>query len=77
MLPDVDGLDATRRLKADALTRAIPIIAVTANAMNGDDRKARDAGCCDYVTKPIDSLRLLKAVEGALALAMTPQRPAA
>jgi len=75
MLPDVDGLDATRRLKADALTRSIPIIAVTANAMSGDDRKARDAGCCDYVTKPIDSQRLLKAVEGALNLPT--QRPAA
>ena len=75
MLPDIDGLDATRRLKADALTRGIPVIAVTANAMSGDERKARDAGCCDYVTKPIDSTRLLSALE--LALKSIPARPAA
>jgi len=67
MLPDVDGLSATRELKADVLTRAIPVIAVTANAMNGDAEKAMDAGCCAHITKPVDSRALLEAIDGALA----------
>jgi two-component system cell cycle response regulator DivK len=52
-LPDMSGLDATRQLKADAETRAIPVIAVTAFAMAGDERKALDHGCDAYVAKPI------------------------
>jgi two-component system cell cycle response regulator DivK len=52
-LPDISGLDATRRLKADEATRAIPIIAVTAFAMAGDEKKALDHGCDAYVAKPI------------------------
>ena len=63
MLPDVDGLSATRELKQDALTRAIPVIAVTAQAMAGDAERAHDAGCADYVSKPIDSTRLLRAIQ--------------
>ncbi|MBI2393813.1 MAG: response regulator [Deltaproteobacteria bacterium] len=66
MLPDVDGLSATRELKSSAMTRAIPIIAVTAQAMAGDADRAREAGCTDYVPKPIDSARLLRAVERAI-----------
>jgi CheY-like chemotaxis protein len=54
-LPDVDGLELTRRLKADPDTRDIVIIAVTAYAMKGDEERARAAGCDDYVTKPIDT----------------------
>ena len=69
MLPDVDGLTATRELKADVLTRAIPVIAVTANAMAGDAAKAVDAGCCAHVTKPVDARRLLEAIDSALASA--------
>jgi CheY-like chemotaxis protein len=57
-LPGVDGLELTRRLKADPATRDIKIIAVTAYAMKGDQDKARAAGCDDYVTKPIDTRTL-------------------
>jgi CheY-like chemotaxis protein len=54
-LPGVDGLELTRRLKADPATHDIKIIAVTAYAMKGDEEKALEAGCDDYVTKPIDT----------------------
>ena len=57
-LPGVDGLELTRRLKADPATREISIIAVTAYAMKGDQEKALEAGCDDYVTKPIDTRAL-------------------
>lgn len=51
-LPNLDGWEATRQLKADPLTRGIPIIALTAFAMRGDEEQARAAGCDDYVSKP-------------------------
>jgi len=54
-LPGIDGLELTRQLKADAATKDIKIIAVTAYAMKGDQDKALEAGCDDYVTKPIDT----------------------
>ena len=57
-LPGIDGLELTRRLKADPVTRPIPIIALTAYAMKGDLEKALAAGCDDYVTKPIDTRTL-------------------
>ena len=57
-LPGIDGLELTRRLKADPATRSIPIIALTAYAMKGDLEKALAAGCDDYVTKPIDTRTL-------------------
>jgi CheY-like chemotaxis protein len=57
-LPGIDGLELTRRLKADPTTHAIKIIAVTAYAMKGDHEKALAAGCDDYVTKPIDTRAL-------------------
>ncbi len=57
-LPDIDGLEVTRRLKADPATREILIIAVTAYAMKGDKEKAISAGCDGYVTKPIDTRAL-------------------
>jgi two-component system, cell cycle response regulator DivK len=57
-LPGMDGLELTRRLKADPATRDVVIVAVTSYAMKGDDHKAFAAGCDDYVTKPIDVVEL-------------------
>jgi two-component system cell cycle response regulator DivK len=54
-LPGIDGLEATRRLKASANTRAIAVWALTAHAMKGDKQKATAAGCNAYLTKPIDT----------------------
>ena len=62
-LPVVDGWEATRQLKADAATRAVPIIALTAHAMASDEQKARDCGCDDFDTKPIELSRLLAKIE--------------
>src|SRR3954447_5902583 len=59
-LPVLDGWEATRRLKADAATRAIPVIALTAHAMRGEEERARACGCDDYLTKPIDEDRLFE-----------------
>jgi CheY-like chemotaxis protein len=53
-LPIIDGWEATRRIKADARLRGIPIIALTAHAMMGDEDKARASGCDDYLSKPIN-----------------------
>jgi two-component system cell cycle response regulator DivK len=61
-LPGLDGLETTRRIKANPALRAIPIIAVTSYALSGDDVKAREAGCNDYVTKPFSPRALLAKV---------------
>ena len=58
-LPNVDGEEATRRIKADPATRSIPVIALTANAMPEDREKALAAGCDDFDTKPVELPRLL------------------
>ena len=65
-LPVIDGWEATRRLKADEALKSIPVIAVTAHAMQGDEEKARAAGCDDFVTKPIDEDLLLQKIKGFL-----------
>ena len=71
-LPVVDGWEATRRLKLSPATAAIPIIALTAHAMTGDEAKARDAGCDDFDTKPVDLERLLGKIEHWLSRAAPP-----
>jgi len=59
MLPKLDGFEATQRIKADPALAGIPIVALTARTGDYDERKAREAGCADYITKPyrIDHLR--------------------
>src|SRR5690349_254339 len=66
-LPGMDGLELTRRLKADPETRDIVIIALTAYAMKGDDERARAAGCDGYVSKPIDTRSLPQVLASHLA----------
>ena len=66
-LPGLDGLELTRRLKADPATREIVIVALTAYAMHGDEQKALDAGCDGYITKPIDTRVLATTVARYLA----------
>ncbi len=65
-LPEMDGLEATRRIKSDAGTGCIPIIALTAHAMSGDQEKALQAGCDDYDTKPVEFRRLTAKIDALL-----------
>jgi CheY-like chemotaxis protein len=65
-LPVIDGWEVTRRLKADPATRDIPVIALTAHAMAGDEQKALEAGCDDYDTKPVNFNRLLEKISALI-----------
>jgi CheY-like chemotaxis protein len=67
-LPGMDGLTLTRKLKAAPESRHIPILALTAYAMKGDEQKAREAGCDGYITKPIDTRRLPQEIAQFLAI---------
>jgi CheY-like chemotaxis protein len=66
-MPGMDGLELTRRLKADAATRHIVVVAFTAYAMKGDEAKLREAGCDGYISKPIDVGRFAAQVRQHLA----------
>ena len=61
-LPDIDGEEATRRIKADPATKHIPVLALTANAMSADRESAIAAGCDDFDTKPVEMPRLLEKI---------------
>jgi two-component system cell cycle response regulator DivK len=65
-LPDMDGIEATRILKADPATRDIPIIAFTAFAMKGDEQRMLDAGCDGYIAKPIRYKEFLASMEAVV-----------
>jgi CheY-like chemotaxis protein len=65
-LPVLDGWEATRQIKADDRTKKIPVIALTAHAMQGDEQKAKEAGCDDFDTKPVELPRLLDKLERLL-----------
>ncbi|GIL37840.1 response regulator [Roseiterribacter gracilis] len=66
-LPEVSGLDVTKWLKEDDHLRDIPVIAVTAFAMKGDEEKIREGGCEDYIAKPISVTKFLETVQKYLA----------
>jgi two-component system cell cycle response regulator DivK len=61
-LPKLSGLEATRRLRADPTTAAIPIIVITSFALSGDDQKAKDAGASDYLAKPYSPRELMQMI---------------
>ena len=61
-LPGMDGLTATRELKKDPELKDIPVVAITAHAMQGDDQKALDAGCTGYISKPLDTRSFLEKI---------------
>jgi two-component system, cell cycle response regulator DivK len=65
-LPEIDGLEATRQIKANLATQSIPIIALTAHAMLGDRDRCLAAGCNDYDTKPIELSRLIEKITALL-----------
>lgn len=65
-LPEIDGWEATGRIKSQLQTQAIPVIALTAHAMAGDREKALHAGCDDYDTKPVELPRLLAKIRDLL-----------
>lgn len=74
-LPVIDGWEVARRLKADARTRTVPVIALTAHAMAADRERALAAGCDDFDTKPVDLERLLGKMQALLDAACTAGAP--
>lgn len=68
-LGEMDGWEATRRIKADPKTKEIPIIALTASAFESDRIKSLEAGCCEFDTKPVDLVRLLGKMQASMAAA--------
>ena len=70
-LPEMDGWEATRTIKANPEVKNIPVIALTAHAMSGDREKALESGCNDYETKPIDFTRLMEKIVSFIGEAET------
>lgn len=68
-LPGMDGLTLTRWLKAEKRFKHVPIVALTASAMRGDEEKALEAGCVGYITKPIDTRALARKISALLQTA--------
>lgn len=71
-LPVLDGWTATRRIKSDAALQSIPVIALSSHAMRGDEEKARQAGCDDYLSKPLDEDLLFEKLERFLGTKSNP-----
>jgi CheY-like chemotaxis protein len=71
-LPGMDGLSLTKIIKKDARLRHVPVVALTAYAMRGDELKASDAGCDGYITKPIDTRSLVDQVSALIDAAWAP-----
>ena len=71
-MPEVDGWEATKQVKADPETADVPVIGLTAHAMGGDREKALAAGCTDYHTKPVELPKLLEQIEAILVQRATP-----
>jgi two-component system cell cycle response regulator DivK len=71
-LPEVSGLEVTKWLKADADLKSIPVIAVTAFAMKGDEQKIREGGCEDYISKPISVVKFMDTVRKYLPASDAP-----
>lgn len=65
-LPGIDGLEATRNIRQDPVLSSIPVVALTSYAMQGDEEKAKLAGCTGYVAKPIDTRSFLDVISGFL-----------
>jgi len=68
-LPDIDGLEATSRIKANPELQSIPVVALTANAMYGDEERALAAGCDGYISKPVSRAKLIERVNHYLNIA--------
>lgn len=66
-LPDIDGMEATRRIKAVQSLAHVPVIALTAAAMRGDRERILNAGCDDYLQKPIDTVQMMETIRRQLA----------
>lgn len=67
-LPDVDGLEATRRIRASGANGNLPIVAITSYAMSGDKDKILEAGCTAYFEKPIDPLTIVASIHRAIGM---------